>query len=191
LRSFATLAAIVILSGCAHPSSGRNMLPPEVEEGFPSTHFNGFREPPLWTAAAARGYRTRLRVTASGVAYLRGSVRIDEHRDGRVTGHVVVIDGRERHRTARAFRASRSDLGELLRIAQEAGIWSVHPEHWRSTDPDMICLDGIEFVLERVDARGYRFSHANVQCAAPHAYRRIAARMFEIAGEERLKRLLN
>ncbi|HEY0012318.1 MAG TPA: hypothetical protein VGB79_05640 [Allosphingosinicella sp.] len=167
------------------------MLPPEVAQGFNPRHFRGFREPPLWTPEAARGYRTRLRVTASGVLQLRASVRIDEHRDGRVTGHVVVIDGDERERTGRPFRVTRADLHALLRVADEGRVWSIYPEHWSSSAEDMICVDGIEFVLERVDARGYRFSHANVQCAAPAAFARIAARMFELAREERLQRLLS
>jgi hypothetical protein len=166
------------------------MLPPEVAEGFSPRHFRGFREPPLWAPEAARGYRTRLRVTASGIHHLRASLRIDEHRDGRVTGHVVVIDGFERERTGRPFRVTRADLHALLRIAEEGRIWSIYPEHWGMAGEDMICLDGMEFMLERVDARGYRFSHANVQCGAPAAYARIAARMFELAREERLKGLL-
>ena len=183
-------ALLLVLSSCTHPGGSRKMLPPEVAQGFSSRHFRGFREPPLWTPEAARGYRTRLRVTASGTAPLRASVRIDEHRGGRVSGHVVVIEGAERERTARPFRVTRGDLRELLRVAEEGRIWSLYPEHWGMAGEEMVCVDGIEFVLERVDARGYRFSRANVSCAAPDAYRRIAARTFELAGEERLKMLL-
>lgn len=190
MRRARFVAALFILSACAHSFSGREMLPPDITERFHAGHFRGFREPPLWLPEAARGYRTRLRVTASGIAFLKGSVRIDQHDDGRITGHVVTIDGPEQERSARSFRASHRDVQEIVRIAEEGRIWSIHPQFWVLADPDDICIDGIDVVLERVDSAGYRFSQANVSCAAPHAFRRIAERMFEIAREERLKRLL-
>ncbi|HEX9932731.1 MAG TPA: hypothetical protein VGB08_07815 [Allosphingosinicella sp.] len=184
------LAACLALSSCMPSASGEGMVPRDIPGAIHARHFSGFREPPLWTPQAARGYRTRLRVTASGIAYLRGSVRIDEHADGRLAGHLVVIEGREAERTARPFRPTRGELQELLRIAEEGRIWTIYPEYWGPAGVDSICVDGIEFVLERVDARGYRFSRANVQCGAPYAFRRLAERIFEIAGEEQLKRLL-
>lgn len=169
------------------------MLPPDVASQFYPGLFRAFREPPLWPPEALGRYRSRIRLTAVGIAHLRGSIRIDEHADGRVTGHVVVIDRsrgrRAPSRTERGFRISRAAFERLRVQAAEAGLWSSHPQFWEP-DPQTICIDGIELLFERADAQGYRLGVTNAQCSAPRALLALAARIFDIARERQLHRLL-
>jgi hypothetical protein len=133
-------------------------------------------------------------MTAVGSAYLTGLIRIDEHAGGRVVGRVVVRDRSPRRRddgTAfREFRVGRRDYEELRRLISESRLWGIHPQYWGYSDPNAICLDGIEFAFERLDAAGYRFSWSNAQCTMPADIRRVASKIIDLSGEPRLHRLL-
>lgn len=187
-------ASLSAAFGCVQRLADPELLPSDLARHFNPGQFRGFGEPSLWTLAALGRYRTRIRLTAAGIAQLGGSIRIDEHSNGRVTGHVVMIDrSRGRRgltRTERDFRIARGDFDRLRAQAAEAGLWSSHPQFWRNPDPQVICVGGNELLFERVDAQGHRVAVTNAQCSAPSALLAVAARFFDIAGERQLHRLL-
>lgn len=173
---------------------GRDVLPPEIAQ-HNSHVFNRFRVAPIWRPEALRGYRSRIRMTAAGSLMLRASVRIDEHADGRVSGHLVLVDlsrrGEAEEREVRQFRVGRRDLAELRSLIAQSRLWQIHPQYWGYADPEnWVCVDGMEFVFERLDAQGYRFSTSNAQCTMPDDIRSVAAKVIGMAGEPRLARML-
>jgi hypothetical protein len=165
------------------------MLPPEISKQFSPHYFAGFREPPLWVAYAGQGYRSRIRLTIAGILKSKASIRIDERDNGRLTGHLVFVrldnKGHPRERNATPFRVSRAQWGALRQAVERARLWNIYPEFYGYGEGgELICIDGMQLIFERVDSNGYRFSTANAQCNAPEAVRRAAAEMIEISGAE-------
>ena len=185
MRRVLVAAALLFGAGCLHRD--RQMLPPDVAPQFPGVYLAGLGEPALWRPSAAEGYRTRLRLTIAGIHLARVSIRIDERRDGRLSGHVVFLDRHESRqppeRTARDFPVTRTQFERIREATASAGLWAIHPQFY--VVPDEICIDGMELIFERVDGDGYRFANGNVPCTAPLGIRIAAARMIEVAGAER------
>jgi hypothetical protein len=173
---------------------GAGMLPPEIASQFESAFLAGFGERPLWRPEARRGYRSRLRLTITGILYTRASIRIDERGVGLFEGHMIFVDPRDRSvpfgRTETRFSVSRAQMERLRAAIGEARMFTLYPEFWRSPNGDDICVDGMELIFERIDADGYRFSTANAQCNAPAAMRRAALILFQIARAPELERWL-
>ena len=171
---------------------GAGMLPPEIASQFEPASLAGFGERPLWRPEARRGYRSRFRLTVTGILYTRASIRIDESGIGRFNGHMVFVDPRDRAallgRTETRFPVSRAQMGRLRAAIAAARMFTLYPEFWESRDD--ICLDGMQLTFERVDSNGYRFSTANAQCNAPAAMHRVALILFEIARAPELARSL-
>jgi hypothetical protein len=184
-------AGAAILSGCAHPAA---MLPPAVAPQFSVYHFAGLAEPPLWPPEALRGYRTRIRLSISGILLLKGAIAIDELATGALRGRVVTVDRDERgepvDRTVRTFRVTRAAFDSLQASIARTRLWHLYPEFWTLAEGE-ICLDGMDLVFERVDARGYRFSTANAQCTAPADIIEVAEQMIEMSGDRTMLRWLH
>ncbi|HYD39105.1 MAG TPA: hypothetical protein VEA60_15920 [Allosphingosinicella sp.] len=184
----------LVVADAAAAAPPRAMLPPELGYGYERVVFEGLDEPPLWRAREARGYRSRIRLSIAGIVRAKASIRIDRRRTGALSGRLVLVDldsrARPERRIVRRFRVSAAQSEALDRLIGEAGLWTIHPQFYVHEDPEMICLDGMELVFERVDARGYRFSTANAQCTAPGGMLRVAEKMMEIARAGDLKRWL-
>lgn len=167
------------------------MLPPEIASQFEASFLDGFGEPALWRPEARRGYRTRIRLTLAGVLIERVSMRIDERANGRLEGHLVFLNPRNRQvphgRTESSFRVTRAQFDALRQSFERARLWSIYPEFHPITE---VCIDGTEIIFERTDAEGYRFSDANAQCAAPYAMRQAAETMIDISGAHRVRHWL-
>jgi hypothetical protein len=170
-----TLAAAL----CAGSAHAQAMLPPNLQDE--SDDLAGFGEPPLWTTAAAAGYRQRLRLVLVPPLRDRIAIRIDTDTAGRSRGFFV------RQRLARShwriverrrFDLPAAEIDDLDRRIAATKLWSIYPEFWHA--PGEICVDGVYVILERVTAAGYRFSEGNAQCMAPADMLRIAARMLEL-----------
>lgn len=187
-RAVLALAAGLALSACVRSASGEGMLPPGSFEGAGEIHFRGYREPPLWRPEALRGYRSRARLSTSGILRRDVAVRLDEHRDGRITGHVVALTRNENgivDREVRSVNVARADYEALERLAARAQLWAVNRQRYISGD-EGICLDGIEMMFERADAQGYRVASANSACTATRELRQFAERIYRIAGDRRM-----
>lgn len=153
-------------------------------------------EPPLWRPESLRRFKSRIRLSISGIAAVGVLIRIDERADGGAVGRVVLIN------RARGGRDLMTDMDETFRVSAtkmkvlrerivQAKLWSVgSEEHWVFTDEDAICVDGEKLVFERVDADGYRFSEANAQCTAPPALLEVARTMMLLSGAKRALPLL-
>src|SRR5690606_625905 len=151
-----------------------------------------YREPPLWTANALGRNRSRLRLTIDGINRLRIFVRIDERREGVFEG-TYLAEWKGNRRTfgkdQRSFRVSRAEMERFLGEAARAGIL-VQPRQGWVTPDDVICIDGEEVLIERVDANGYRAAGAHAQCAAPMEFLRAARQIVEFADADDAMSLL-
>jgi hypothetical protein len=184
-RSLAVLIlACAALAGCATHRVA--MLPPELESWRQDVRM--VDEPPLWPAGAANGYQRRLRLlvtpslsrqqiairidtTASGKAYAY-LTRLEPHPDG--GGWEVV----EQRRTA----IPADELANLDALVAKSNLWKTYPEYWVfGKEANEICLDGVELIVERATADGYRFSEGNAQCTAPRSMLLLAAEMIRLA----------
>jgi hypothetical protein len=181
-----SLAGAAVAGGEPH---GAGMLPPEIASQFPPVYLEGFGERPLWPAEARQHYRSRFRLTISGILYTKISIRIDEHSGGWLEGHVAFRDPRDREvpdgLIERNFFVRRAQFEALGRAFQRANLWHLYPEFYSMTG-DNICVDGMEMIFEHVDANGYRFSTANAQCTAPATMIEAAEQVIRIAGERRV-----
>lgn len=185
------LACTCALAVCAvGPDAGEarriDMLPPEIARQFDASILEGFGERPLWGPQAGRNYRTRVRFTIVGILYTRMSIRIDERRDGSLEGHIAILGRRDRlHRedpVRHGFSVTREEFEALQQEIRQARLWEIYPQFWVMSDPENLCIDGMELMFERVDASGYRFAHANAQCTAPDDLKQVAATIVAIAG---------
>lgn len=162
------------------------MLPPDMSQ-FSAHYLDGFGEPALWPPGAMRGYRTRMRLTISGILYTKIAIRIDQGATGRLSGHLALVDRHDHEnpdgRAERDFPVSRAQFAQLQRTVAAARLWRHHPEFWQFTDDSNICIDGMELIFERIDADGYRFANANAQCTAPPDLLRVAEMFVDISRE--------
>lgn len=146
-------------------------------------------EPILWRPGGREGFKSRLRLSISGIALQRALIRIDEKANGQGVGRVAIVRraGRGLDLIAdsdRTFRVSAKDMAALHDAIASAKLWTIGPEeHWFVKDD--ICIDGEQLVFERTDAGGYRFSEANAQCTAPPAVLAVARKMIQLSGERR------
>lgn len=190
------LAALALLAASATAApAGREPFPPEVARQFGEDQFLLFQEPALWRPEARQSFRSRLRLMVVGIARRQGSIRIDERANGRLEGHLEIIELSDpasvRSRVERRFRVTRAQMESLRAAIDNAGLFRIHPQFWSLTDPDAICMDGMVMAFERVDAQGYRFGTANAWCDAPESLRQVARLMVDISGGHRLRFLVN
>lgn len=192
------LSSACVLFACAVVGTANarstSMLPPEVAGQFDASILDGFGERPLWVPEAGRNFRSRIRFTIVGIHLTRMSIRIDERRDGSLEGHIAIrgrLDRLHREDPVRhGFRVSREEFETLQENIRQARLWTIYPQFWVMSDPESICIDGMELMFERVDATGYRFAHANAQCTAPDALKRVATTIMTIAGVPHARRWL-
>jgi hypothetical protein len=192
MKTTALLVALALsVAGCATAESdGLGVLPPDV--GWDSAFLLKHGEPPLWTDGALMRNRSRLRLTIDGVNRLRVIVRIDEPRAGVFEGTYLAEwkgDRRTFVRDRRSFRVPRADMERFLGEAASAGILVRPRQGWQISD-DVICLDGEEVLIERVDADGYRAAGANAPCTAPPEFLLVARQIVEFADADNAMSLL-
>ena len=163
------------------------MLPPDIDDGMTTDFLSMFREPPLWTAEAATGYRSRMRVTLLPNIDLLVSARIDERNDGELVGTAVVVRlGRGnaysvRKRTVTHFKISHEQMAELEQLLAKAGAWKFERTHWPMEEGE-ICIDGLPMIFERVTDVGYRYAEANAVCDAPAVLTEASRLWLRVAG---------
>jgi hypothetical protein len=157
------------------------MLPAELQRH--ERLLEGLGEPPLWSANAVEGRsrRIRLLLVPPRITRVRVAIRIDTTVSGRAVGHWVRRERRHGRWTTqkRRFSVRREDLARLDVLIAQSRLWRLYPEYWESED---ICVDGVQLIMERATAEGYRFSEANAQCTAPRDYLEVAAQMIDMAG---------
>lgn len=114
------------------------------------------------------------------------TIRIDRTTEG-ATGTLTRADLNGANRWTiheqRRFTITGAELAELDALIAASRLWRTYPEFWVLTDPEAICIHGVELVLERANSDGYRFSAANAQCTAPSDYKAVAAYMITLANE--------
>lgn len=187
------LLALVGLAtaSCAATSSSKReaLFPPEVAGEVWDEKLAGHREIPLWTKDALAGYQTRIRLSVSGIVLSKVAVRLDQLSDGSARGQVSFVELRSRTRilatSRRRFRVSKAEMQELNALVENAALWKSYPEFWVLKDDEAICLDGMQVILERVDARGYKFSESNAQCTTPPPIKAVAKKIIALANAKR------
>ena len=190
------MPALSIAGIAAAPAGARStdMFPPEISTQLPAGYADylaDMDEPRLWKPKAAKGFRTRIRFSISGIVLAKASIRIDERENGKITGHLAMLDyERGSHGTGvvteTLFSVTRQQFEDLQRKIAQSALWSIYPEFYNG-DPKDICIDGENIILERVDAKGYRFSTANAQCTAPGEILAIAENIVDLAKATRVK----
>ncbi|THD35577.1 MAG: hypothetical protein E7773_10710 [Sphingomonas sp.] len=189
---FALPLALAAFGLPAQPAPAQNMFPPQIQEIWWPDLIDD--EPVLWRPGGQAGFKSRIRLSISGINLTRALIRIDETESGAGIGRVVVVRrARVWPRSTdlianvdREFRVSAKDMALLHDRIAQAKLWTIGPEeHWVFTNPNDICIDGEQMVFERRDASGYRFSEANAQCTAPPAVRDVARAIIELSGERR------
>jgi hypothetical protein len=188
--------ALSIAGFAAAPAAARSndMFPLEISKQLPADYADylaDMDEPRLWKPKAAKGFRTRIWFSISGIVLARASIRIDERENGKITGHLAMLDYERGSRgagvvTETRFSVTRQQFEDLQRQIAQSALWSIYPEFYNG-DPNDICVNGEEIILERVDAKGYRFSTANAQCTAPAEILAIAAMIADLAKATRVK----
>ncbi len=147
-------------------------------------------EPILWRPGGQDRFKSRIRLSISGIVRNKVLIRIDEKANGDGIGRIAVVRRAGRWPRSndlvadidRTFRVPASRMALLRERIAAAKLWTAGPEeHWIVKDD--ICLDGEQLVFERRDARGYRFSEANAQCTAPPAVLDVARTIIELSGE--------
>jgi hypothetical protein len=175
------LLALPVLAGCATPAPP--MLPPEAHDL--ENVARGFGEAPLGPAQASTGYRQRLRLFLWPPRRQRVAIRIDTDLSGRSFGYFVRQEPSGQGHDwevseRRRFGVSPADLAALDGLVAKSKLWTIYPEYWHLREGD-ICVDGVEMVMERATAEGYRVSEANAQCTAPASMLAVAAKMVDMA----------
>ena len=149
-------------------------------------------EPVLSKVGSLDGFKTRFRLSISGIVIKRALIRIDEKANGEGVGRVAIVRPaarwpRSRDLVAdvdRTFRVSAEDMKALHDQIAATKLWNLVPqEHWVSNDPNDICIDGEQLVFERLDAGGYRLSEGNAQCTIPPSVRDVARTIITLSGE--------
>ena len=187
---FAAIASLSVLCGCT------SFFPPEVhDEGWGDGIYRDFGERPLWSKDAAAGYTRRVRVFVfPSYAFSRVAIRIDTRASGETTGYVALIRPSHNERQPeikerRTFTVTADDLATLNQLIHESTLWEIYPEHWvdrkadSQTDHIRICIDGVQLIMERVTASGYRYSEGNAICPGlPLTVLQFVDHMIDMAG---------
>jgi hypothetical protein len=176
----------------AQPAPAQNMFPPQIREIWWPDLIDD--EPVLWRPGGREGFKSRIRLSISGIVFERALIRIDQKANGEGVGRVALVHHAQVWprssdliaKVDRTFRVSAKDMALLQERIVAAKLWTAGTEeHWVFTDGDDICLDGEQLVFERRDADGYRFSEANAQCTATPALLAVARTIMELSGERR------
>lgn len=151
-----------------------------------------FGEPKLHLIETLERFNRRYRLSMSGVVCTEFVIRIDEKNNHRVSGLVKKYNrcNRSSRIERRYFSAKPYEIEGLQKEIDDAAIFKFYPEFWVSTDKDSICIDGIQLVMELLDATGHKISVSNTPCTAPAKVRAIASKFVEIADEKGTKRFL-
>ncbi|GGY92403.1 hypothetical protein [Novosphingobium colocasiae] len=143
-------------------------------------------ENPLWVANGLGPYVSRWRMEISGIKRDKLIIRLDEHSSGKVSGTYIRIYKSNRAlrlREKRGFAISRPAFEALKSEAAQKGILNLPRQGWElSSDPETICMDGEDVLIERVDARGYYATGGNSWCSAPAYFLEFAARIIRLSG---------
>jgi hypothetical protein len=164
------------------------MLPPELhkEQVDWGKSLELPNEGPIWPPAASEGYQRRLRLFLFPPRPQRVAIRIDTDSSGETKGYVIRVkdeaSGGWRVVQEQTFSVKPADLMALNDLIARSKLWQIYPQHWVNTDPNTICIDGMQVMMERVQDRQYRYSEANAQCDAPDAMLKVAAKMIDLAG---------
>ena len=187
MKTLLSVAALLVCGSCAStegsPKTGP--LPPDVVMGAELSDWyvgslNSFESRPLWTDEADDGYIERYRFTYFGILTTSLQIGIDRKANGKAFLYAEV---RRRNSAIerKRFWLSQRDFSEFKKASDDSGLWGAHPEFWVFKNENDICLDGMEVLLERLDADGYRFSNANTSCTSPAGMNRLAEKMVELA----------
>lgn len=163
-----------MLLGAAAPAPPFPAPDPWVEHAY--ARFGGDR---LSADDALAGRDARYRFTYFGILRHSLQIRIDHRPGDRAILRAIVFERAERVED-KTVRLTPAQYAAFLRRAEESGLWSIHPEYW-ALGNDEVCLDGMEAIVERRDARGYRYSQANTSCASPVGMDRLIADMVDLA----------
>lgn len=157
------------------------MLPPGQSDF--ANAWRGLGEPTFWRDGDLGPYRSRIRVSFVTSLAHNGEAIIRIDRDASGAGHGVLIRG-DGHgvRARRFFQVEREDLERLDALMAQPPLFQQFPEIWEGG----VCIDGVEVVIERLNAEGYRFSEANVVCAAPQAFLDVTREIIRVSGETTL-----
>ena len=188
-----TLAFIFGLGACSStggvPQSG--FYPDEFDQNV-WIDMKRYSEPKLHAENTKSRYKTRHRLSLSGVACREFVIRLDviENMGGR-----GIIKSRDRCKARfsidkKRFRVNSKDVEKLQALIADAGLFKFYPEVWEYPNEDTICIDGTQIVIERRDEMGFGVSMANAQCTAPFEVVAIAQKFVELSGDKRAKRLL-
>ena len=179
-------ASLTMLWSCA--SAPQPMFPSELaDEGEAYQELDPVS---VWSEESRQTYSSRVRLTlGAGLLRQKVSIRIDTPVNGQPTGRVAWSrpDRSDRNAiTTRTFTPNSAQIRKLDDLIAQNVIWQDTVEHWvvaqnPSGGFDYVCIDGVNVILERTTAAGYRFSQAIVQCAAPPAFIDIAAEIIDIA----------
>jgi hypothetical protein len=187
LRVAFLFAAGLQLAACSATPPVR-MLPSVIEDDFLEQWYGNqlraMHEQPLWTdhALAENSEVIRLLVLPS---FDHGfAVKAWTSKDGKGFARVVVLDGKGGYAPGRVRQDRKRELTptEVKRLADAVAasdLWKYYPEEVAAEEGG-ICLDGIQVVLERRNAQGHSFSHANISCAATKGFRAVMDQMLEI-----------
>ena len=185
-----SLLATSLTSVAAASETG--FFAPEVD-GEVWADISKYREPSLFKPGALDGYRSRFRLSISGISCREVVIRIDERDDGSIRGRKVTgnkCQGRRSDYVTRNFTITAAQMLELRNAMADAALWTYFPEFWASKNSDEICLDGNQLVFERANRDGYRISLANAQCTTTPKLRAVAEKFIEIAHADSARELL-
>ena len=177
------LVAFALAGAAASGCESTPNLPPDLAR-FEESFFG--HEPALWQPANVEGYRQRLRlVFLPGLIRFQVVISIDQYANGTAVGRFTRREDARGHFSIaeeRRFTVKPEDIASLDAILAQKQILQNPREFWVNTGPDVLCIDGIEVMLEHATPDGYRFAEANVQCAAPSDFFALATIMIEAAG---------
>lgn len=182
--NFALLAVFLLFGLPGSLSAKTAPFPPEVVKGagglVPEHRMRDFAAKPLWPETERDGYRNRHRLIYYGILRYSLMIQIDEKVDGptRLIARVLLDQKLVEHKS-RNLRAE--EIATFKKTTADAGLWSIHPEFWMMNDPDDICIDGMEAILEWQGEKGYRYSEGNTSCTSPPGMNRLAETMVDLA----------
>jgi hypothetical protein len=171
-RVMLAASACLALTSCAtgwNNKQAKQYVPPERGLDWAQGKLRSFREPSFYQPDPTDKFKSRNRLTVSGVACFEFMVRVDQSRSGYLTG---VVKHRNRCADRNAFdqhllRPSAERVEALNAKIEKAGLFEFYPEYWSQDDEDgSICIDGMELIYERWDEKGHGFSQANAPCTA-------------------------
>lgn len=187
MRWRTALASVALCTSAAFADEppGVPVFPPEVAAGAYSIEtdesvMRRFQSEPLWGDHALGRYSERYRFTYFGILQTSLQIKIDIVSDnsGVLTATVrrsgSIVERQRKHLWSR-------EIAELRHLAASSGIWQRFPEFWVFTDPESFCIDGMEAIVEKRDAEGYRYSRANTSCTSPTGMNRLLDGMVRIA----------